>query len=110
MAIGKIATKSVIRQPTGTNGATARMIIATIPSKLIAKLNLNLLSTLGTSIKKLENSASLDVAPHCMLYSNMCASSAEETWRDKPPRKMANMTTHLKFSRSEPKKVWVPRR
>ena len=49
------------------NGPVARMIIPTIANVEKTKENLNLFRTLGTSIKKLENSTSLDVAPH--VYS-----------------------------------------
>ena len=56
------------------------------------------LKTFGTSIKKFENSASLLVAPHVISISNMCAQRAWLTCRDNPPKKIANMNVHLKFS------------
>ena len=61
-------------------------------------VKLTFFNTLGTSIKKLENSASLEVAPHVMSISNMWASRAWETCKLKPPRKMASRKVHLKFS------------
>ena len=96
--MGKIATKSVIRQSGGMKVPVAKTTMPAIPSKAKIMLNLNFLRTLGTSMKKLENSASLLVAPQVMSISNMWASRAEETCRERPPRKMASMRTHLKFS------------
>lgn len=46
----------------GTNGATASTIIPTMPTKANAMLNLKRRRTLGTSMKKLDTSASLEVA------------------------------------------------
>ncbi len=63
-------------------------------------LHLNFRSTLGTSMKKFENSASFDVAPHVISISNMCASNADETCRDSPPRKTASRRVHLRFWRT----------
>lgn len=71
--------KSLILQLHGTKWAQDRMIMAAILSSANAKLHLNLLMTFGTSMKKLLSSASLEVAPHVMLISNICASKALET-------------------------------
>jgi hypothetical protein len=102
VAMGKMATKSFIIQSCGTKLLpTANMIIPAIPSRANIMLHLNFFNTLGTSMKKLENSASLAVAPHVMFISNMWARRAEETCRERPPRKMASMGIHLQFSRTE---------
>ena len=42
----------------------ARVIIVAMANIEKAKENLNLFSTFGTSMKKFENSASFEVAPH----------------------------------------------
>ena len=98
VAMGRMAVKSVILQSHGTKGQTAKTIIAMQPSSAKSMLHLKPLRILGTSMKKLENWTSLEVAPHVMLISNICASSACDTCRDRPPKKMASMGTHLKFS------------
>jgi len=108
VAIGRIATKSVISQPYGMNGATAKITMPAMPTSENMKENLNFLSTLGTSIKKLLNSASLDVAPQVISISNMWASRAWETWRERPPRKIASIRVHLKFSKSAYNKLLSP--
>ena len=96
--MGKIATKSLICQSGGTfKLEEERTIMPEMPMKANNMLNLNFRSTLGTSMKKLENSASLAVAPHVMLISNMCASRADETCRERPPRKIASIKVHLKL-------------
>jgi hypothetical protein len=59
---------------------------------------LNFFSTFGTSMKKFENSTSLDVAPHDTSISNMWQRSACETCSEMPPKKIMNMSAHLKFS------------
>ncbi len=51
-------------------------------------------------MKKLENSASFEVAPQVMLISNMWLRRAADTCRERPPRKTASMRIHLKFSRT----------
>ncbi len=90
--MGKMAMKSVIRQVYGTKLALANTIMAVIPKREKKMLNLKRFTTLGTSMKKLLNSASLDVAPQVMSISNMCASRACETWSERPPRKMESIT------------------
>ncbi len=77
--MGRMATKSVMRQSHGTNGANAIMIMPAILMTAKAMENLNLFKTLGTSMKKLLNSASFAVAPHVMSISNIWARSAWET-------------------------------
>ena len=71
MANGKMATKSVMCHEYGMKGAVARMIMPAMETKEKVIDTQNCFSTLGTSIKKLENSASLEVAPHVMSTSNM---------------------------------------
>lgn len=63
VAIGKMATKSLINQEWGINSAVASIIIPMIA--MSEKINeiLNLFRTLGTSMKKLDFSTSLAVAP-----------------------------------------------
>lgn len=100
VAMGRMGTKSLICQSGGINEPVARMIIPTIPVSENAMLYLNFFRTLGTSMKKLENSASLAVAPQVMSTSNMCARRAPETWRERPPRKMQSIKVHLKFMRT----------
>lgn len=63
VAMGKIATKSLISHEYGMKGPVAKVIIPAMANVENAKENLNFFRTFGTSIKKLENSASLDVAP-----------------------------------------------
>lgn len=60
--------------------------------------HLNFFATFGTSVKKFADSTSLDVAPHCMSISNMWQRRAWETCIEMPPKKMANIKHHLKFS------------
>ena len=76
VAMGTMAVISLIFQSHGTCGATARNIIPEIPMIEKAMLNLNFFNTLGTSMKKFENSASFAVAPQVILISNMWARSA----------------------------------
>lgn len=82
------------------NEPVASTIMATIANVENANENLKRRSTLGASMKKLENSSSFAVAPQVMLISNMCANSAWETWRERPPRKIPSRKTHLKFSKT----------
>lgn len=95
--MGKIATKSFICQSGGTKLPSERTIMPRMPMRANSMLNLNFLRTFGTSMKKLENSASLAVAPHVMLISNMWARRADETCRERPPRKIASIRVHLKL-------------
>ena len=95
--MGKIATKSLICQSGGIKLPSERIIMPTMPMRAKSILNLNFLRTLGTSMKKLENSASFAVAPHVMLISNMWARRADETCRERPPRKIASIKVHLKL-------------
>lgn len=97
-AIGKIATKRLIFQLQGRKGASASTIMATIQNKLNTMEYLNFLATLGTSVKKLANSSSLDVTPQETSISNMCARMAPEMWSEMPPKKMMKQKVHLKFS------------
>ena len=69
VAMGKIATKSLISHVRGMKEPVARIIIPAIANVEKAKENLNFFRTLGTSMKKFENSASLDVAPHVWLLN-----------------------------------------
>jgi hypothetical protein len=99
VAKGKIATKSVISQSYGIKLLPhARTIMPVMAVNENKKLHLNVFKTLGTSMKKFDVSFSFAVAPHVMLISNICARRAEETWRERPPRKIASKGTHLKFS------------
>ena len=61
--MGRMAMKEVIFQSYGTNGAQASTTMPTMKTSEKAMLNLNWRSTRGTSMKKLEASASLEVAP-----------------------------------------------
>ena len=71
VAIGKMATKSLICQSGGMKLPHASTIMPIMPMRAKAIENLNFLRTLGTSMKKLENSASLEVAPQVISISNM---------------------------------------
>ena len=79
MAMGKMATNLVIFQLQGINVASAMMIITTIINRDKHIDHLNFLATLGTSMKKLENSTSFAVAPHDMSISSMWQRRACET-------------------------------
>lgn len=65
-----------------------------------AMVYLNVFATFGISMKKLENSTSLAVAPHDMSMLNMWQRSACEMCRDMPPKKTTNIRHHLKFSKT----------
>ena len=71
VAMGNIATKSLICQSGGMNVPQASTIMPIMPMRANAMENLNFLRTLGTSMKKFENSASLEVAPQVMSISNI---------------------------------------
>lgn len=58
-------------------------------------------------MKKLENSTSLEVAPHDMSMLNAWQRSACEMWRDMPPKKTTNIRHHLKFSMTGILLVWI---
>jgi hypothetical protein len=68
------------------NDAVAIIIMATIVNRLIPIEYLNLFNTLETSIKKFENSTSIEVAPQDMSISNMWQSRAWETCREMLPK------------------------
>lgn len=70
--MGRMATKSVIIQSYGIKlDPFAKMIMPAMPMTENIMENLNFFKTLGTSMKKLLNSASFEVAPQVMLISNM---------------------------------------
>ena len=60
------------------NPAFAIITIAAIAKKLSAMVHLKIFATFGISMKKLENSTSLAVAPHDMSMPNMWQRSAWE--------------------------------
>lgn len=80
------------------NSAVAMMTIPAMVNRHMLIEYLNFWSTFGTSMKKLENSTSLEVAPQDMSISNMWQSRACETCKERPPKKITNMKAHLKFS------------
>lgn len=72
--------------------------------------HLKLLKIFGISWKKLVTVFFLFVAPHCMSMLNMWARIARLRWKDKPPKKIANIGIHLKFSTSEAHSPFSSRR
>jgi hypothetical protein len=55
---------------------------------------------LGISSKNDVSSTSLEVEPQDMSMLKKWQSSACETWREIPPRKMVRRISHLKFSKT----------
>lgn len=114
------------------NGPTAKMIIPTIPTRAKMMLYLKLFRTRGISWKKFVSVASLLVAPQVMFISNMWERlhgreasqwlhyydlhlqggvktySACETCKDNPPRKMASINVHFRFSSILPNQFLSP--
>merc|ERR1712169_104180 len=105
-----MATKSVMRQSWGIKSAVARIMTPMMDKRDRSMETRNFFNTLGTSMKKLENSASLEVEPQLMSISNMCAKRAWLTCRDRPPRNRASMRVHLKFSQTAYPRVRSPDR
>lgn len=97
-ANGKIDTKESIFQLQGINSALAMKIMNPIVLSEMRMLHLKVFATLGISMKKLENSTSLAVAPHDMSMLNIWQRSACETCKDMPPKKTTNMKHQEKFS------------
>lgn len=52
----------------------------------------------GTSIKKFDRSTSFLVAPHVILYENMCVRRATVRWILRPPPKKLSLLTRNEVS------------
>lgn len=75
IASGTMAVNSLITQPNGAN--SAKYIIPPIKMIMERYIHLKDFAILGTSLKKLEASNSLAVAPQVMLIENMWARMAQ---------------------------------
>lgn len=72
--------------------------------------HLKFLKIFGISLKKFESSFSFAVVPHDMLIWNMWLRIARLKWNESPPKNMANIGIHLKFSRRDANNGFSPRR
>jgi hypothetical protein len=98
---GTTAVTPLISHPRGAK--QPRYIIVPMQSTIMTKSHLKEFRIFGISLKKLEFSFSLFVAPHCMSIEKKWARMAKLRWKERPPKNIANIGIHLRFSRIEAK-------